>query len=331
MVKRVVKQVLFCGATAGRIFAYYLQNFYLSFSAGKNRLIIFFIVKYKVGENALRLNIGCGSQRLDGYINIDRYSRYSQIKTSAERLPFKDGSVEEIYASHIIEHLAPSALNDTLNEWCRVLKPGGQIVLRCPNFELYLREWLEGDDAYRQGWGIINVLGFSNRGAGYINRNGFTVMQLRKLMDAKGFRTIRCEVRETRPEYKDTCEYRERGDIIYEGLKEERSRFLYIYFFDKGSWLTKTGAVCDVYEQESQYVVEVLNCRRICKKYGKFLMNRKLFNIVRRFRPDIIGLGQDVPVKDKIVERIKKIGRCEIVRIGANAQAGFVEWELSRE
>ena len=49
----------------------------------------------------------------------------------AQHMPFKDNTFDEIYSSHLIEHL-PHPLK-FLKECHRVLKPGGTLRLWCPN------------------------------------------------------------------------------------------------------------------------------------------------------------------------------------------------------
>ncbi len=166
----------------------------------------------------LRLNLGCGSAPLKGYLNLDKYPTPGADRVmAADRLYFPDSSVDEIHTSHMVEHLTPEQLEEAIKEWQRVLKPGGKLTVRCPNFEIYLREWLEGDDEYRRNWGRINIFGHSTRGEGLQHRNGFSASLLAGLFAKHGFRTLRSEATSTRPEYNDTIEYRPDGDLLYEG------------------------------------------------------------------------------------------------------------------
>ena len=88
--------------------------------------------------------------------------------------------------------------------------------MRCPNFELYLREWLEADEDYRQGWGIINIFGHDNEGM--YHKNGFTVEILRGQVEEAGFQVSEIKITENRfPQ--GNFGYRENGDIYCEAVK----------------------------------------------------------------------------------------------------------------
>lgn len=50
-------------------------------------------------------------------------------------LRYPDDSIEEIRASHILEHFSFADAQRALKEWVRVLKPGGRIRLAVPGFE----------------------------------------------------------------------------------------------------------------------------------------------------------------------------------------------------
>ena len=166
----------------------------------------------------LRLHLGCGSVRREGYVNLDKYpTKGADRVMPADRLFYDDASVDEIYSSHMLEHLSPEELESAIKEWRRVLKPGSKVTVRCPNFEVYLREWLAGDDEYRLGWGRINIFGHSGRGEGMWHRIGFSPGVLSRVFENHGFRTLKSQASPTRPEYDKTVEYRADGDLIYEG------------------------------------------------------------------------------------------------------------------
>ncbi len=81
----------------------------------------------------MKLNIGCGYDYKEGYVNIDNTE---EIKTDLcmnpdeERLPYKKNSVEEIYCRHTYEHFENPLF--VLEEFYRVVKKGGKIIIITP-------------------------------------------------------------------------------------------------------------------------------------------------------------------------------------------------------
>jgi predicted SAM-dependent methyltransferase len=90
--------------------------------------------------NEIKLHLGCGKRFLEGYVHID-LSEYSHINYNHNitTLPMcKTGSVNLIYASHVLEYFDREEVIDVLNEWYRVLKPKGIIRLAVPDFDALL-------------------------------------------------------------------------------------------------------------------------------------------------------------------------------------------------
>lgn len=81
-------------------------------------------------DQAIRLNIGAGDSTIPGFIPID-----AKLGDDATKLNYPDGSVDEVYASHVLEHIHHSLVPATVKEWVRVLKPGGRIRICIPAFE----------------------------------------------------------------------------------------------------------------------------------------------------------------------------------------------------
>lgn len=98
----------------------------------------------------MRLNLGGGLQKLPGFQNVDR-------KLGTEVYPLTghaDNSVDEIRASHILEHFAVREIVDVLKDWTRALKPGGLMRIAVPDFEYIAKAYLNGhrDDPLIQGY-----------------------------------------------------------------------------------------------------------------------------------------------------------------------------------
>jgi predicted SAM-dependent methyltransferase len=105
-----------------------------------------------MAEN-IKLNVGCGGKLLDGFINIDLDNNWADTKPDViadvtKPLPFDHNYADEIHAYHLIEHLNRWETPNILNDWVRVLKPGGLLVLECPCLDkivsIYAHALIEG-------------------------------------------------------------------------------------------------------------------------------------------------------------------------------------------
>ncbi len=86
----------------------------------------------------IRINLGCGRRKLDGWINVDIKDADVNCDISGA-LPFPDNYADEVMAIHLIEHFYPWEAENILTEWRRILKPGGVLVLECPDLMKVLR------------------------------------------------------------------------------------------------------------------------------------------------------------------------------------------------
>ena len=90
--------------------------------------------KFPNYKGKIMLNLGCGGQRIDGYIGIDmRDCGQEMIWDIRDGIPFPDNSVDEIYSCHFVEHLTDDESIDLFKEIYRVLKIKGQTHHRCPH------------------------------------------------------------------------------------------------------------------------------------------------------------------------------------------------------
>lgn len=82
-----------------------------------------------------RLNIGCGRDIREGWLNVDAIDfPGAEVWNLTNRWPLEDGSVEEIHASHVIEHFGSQYRCWVMNESYRVLMPGGKMTVIVPHW-----------------------------------------------------------------------------------------------------------------------------------------------------------------------------------------------------
>jgi SAM-dependent methyltransferase len=109
-----------------------------------------------IQEDYIKLNLGCGSRFIDGWVNVDLVSRDSfneeqkkkglepDVVSDIRKLPFDDNYADEAMAIHVVEHFYVWEVPDLLKEWIRVLKPGGRLIIEVPDLEKVFRYISEG-------------------------------------------------------------------------------------------------------------------------------------------------------------------------------------------
>ncbi len=100
---------------------------------------------------AIRLNLGCGDKIISGYINVDvvesRAGRSPDVICDLhELIPFDADYADEVMAIHVVEHFWRWEIEAVLREWIRVLKPGGKLILECPNLQSACEAFLADPD-----------------------------------------------------------------------------------------------------------------------------------------------------------------------------------------
>jgi len=90
----------------------------------------------------MRLNLGCGEKKLSGYINVDLYGNPDmRVDLFHTPWPWNNESVDDIACHHFLEHVPH--FRDTWREFYRILKPGGKLWIRVPNWRCTKAPWPE--------------------------------------------------------------------------------------------------------------------------------------------------------------------------------------------
>lgn len=138
-----------------------------------------------------KLNLGCGYNRLEGWLNLDASPASAADRTMpAHDLDFPAASVAEIRAAQLAEHLGFFKAKYFLSECWRVLEPGGRLLLETPHIEKTFEIFLAGDHAVKEsalGW----VYGSETAGMGHVYC--FPAPLLEELLAEAGFAVERRE------------------------------------------------------------------------------------------------------------------------------------------
>jgi len=99
-----------------------------------------------------KLQIGCGSYVLPGWLNADVRSQRDVLSVDAtKRLPFPNASFRFVFSEHMIEHITYAQGYRMLNEIFRVLTSGGRIRIATPDMAFLVRLYREdSSESHRQ-------------------------------------------------------------------------------------------------------------------------------------------------------------------------------------
>lgn len=90
---------------------------------------------------AVRLNLGAGDIDVPGFRSLD-----AKTNDSIYPLPYADGTVDEIRASHVLEHFSHREVQAVVADWARALKPGGILRIAVPDFAAVARRYFDPQD-----------------------------------------------------------------------------------------------------------------------------------------------------------------------------------------
>ncbi|NJO30623.1 MAG: methyltransferase domain-containing protein [Richelia sp. SL_2_1] len=143
----------------------------------------------------IKLDIGSGqSHNDDGWLGVDPFSPTADVRAYMWDLPYDNNSVDEIFTSHALEHIGKFQIIPTLNEWYRIIVPGGKITIRVPDLEWCVRHWLEHKESV--GWDLDVIFG-NQMHDGEFHKTGFTEHTLMMYVSNAKLRITKFEVLDT--------------------------------------------------------------------------------------------------------------------------------------
>jgi SAM-dependent methyltransferase len=155
-------------------------------------------------QRPLRLNLGCGDKILPGYVNVDVVEARAGMRPDVicdlhDLAPFDDASADEILSVHVVEHFWRWEVREVIREWARVLKPGGRMVVECPNIRSACETFLQDPERFsredQEGQRTMWVFYGDPKWKDplMIHRWGYTPESLKALLAEAGLREVRQE------------------------------------------------------------------------------------------------------------------------------------------
>ena len=95
----------------------------------------------------MKVHFGCGARVMDGYFNVDAVHHPNAPRAPdllyamdfdgegnlVQRMPIDDGTVDEILGIHVFEHFHRWGCESVIQEWRRILKTDGRLILELPD------------------------------------------------------------------------------------------------------------------------------------------------------------------------------------------------------
>jgi hypothetical protein len=124
----------------------------------------------------IKLDLGAGAISPPGFTPMG-HAHGSEIFP----LAVADESVDEIRASHVLEHFPFAQVPAVIADWVRALKKGGKLKIAVPDFEKIAKSYASGEAAPHEGW----LLG-GQTDADDFHRSLFDRDKLRQLLAGAG-------------------------------------------------------------------------------------------------------------------------------------------------
>jgi predicted SAM-dependent methyltransferase len=107
----------------------------------------------------MKINLGCGNQKEEGFVNLDMDPSVNPdiVYDIQDILPFDDGTVSEVRAYHIFEHIGDKFF-DLMCEIYRVCCNGAIVDVRVPH---HRHDYFFGDPSHVRPITIENMKRFS--------------------------------------------------------------------------------------------------------------------------------------------------------------------------
>jgi predicted SAM-dependent methyltransferase len=173
-------------------------------------------------QTGMKLHIG-GWQTREGWKILDILPRdgVDYLGNCLDLGQFADDSLDEIYASHVLEHLDyKTEVEPALREWRRALKPGGIARISVPDLDILSRLFVHPQTKPQDRFQIMRMMFGGHADAHDQHKTGFFFDMLGSMLDKAGFVGIKRVERFGL--FSDSSEIRFAGNLISLNLEARK-------------------------------------------------------------------------------------------------------------
>jgi predicted SAM-dependent methyltransferase len=139
------------------------------------------------------LQIG-GKVRKEGWINLNIQPGPSvdHVGDCVSLSQFPDAAFQQIYASHVLEHLGyQKELSAALAEMFRVLRPGGNLMVSVPDLERLCQLFVHPDLDNQNRFQVMRVMFGGQMDTHDVHKVGLSWAFLRNYLEQAGFQAMK--------------------------------------------------------------------------------------------------------------------------------------------
>lgn len=140
-----------------------------------------------VRMKTLKINIGCGYKKIEGFINIDKNSlcKPDIVADINKALPFNDNSISEVNMEYVLSYIVD--IDNLFKELYRVCQNGAKIVLMVPHYSFGFV-----DPYHRRGFSLefLNFVNTYNNVKFWVKKVQMRWMKMPRNLILKGLNEI---------------------------------------------------------------------------------------------------------------------------------------------
>lgn len=157
------------------------------------------VTDFDFKDYPLKLNLGCGFDHKEGYLNIDlnNFHKPDLVADICDLKILPSNYYEEIIAQDVLEHIGRIKTKTVLAEWNRLLKVNGILKIQVPNllglFSLFKKKDYQSVEKQEE---LVQCLFGTQSYNGDFHYTAFTEVLLRHYLSVTGFSILQLSIKD---------------------------------------------------------------------------------------------------------------------------------------
>ena len=158
----------------------------------------------------MKLHIG-GEEKKEGWkiLNIQKKPNVDFVGDITDLGKFEDNSIEEIYASHVVEHIEQRKIDQSLKGIYRVLKKNGKFYVAVPDMDVLCKVFVDPKAPIKIKFDMMRIMFGGQQDSFDFHYFGWNSRFMHDFLLKAGFKKI--ERVKSFSLFNDTSEYRPNG------------------------------------------------------------------------------------------------------------------------